>query len=230
MTTNETMPPAPAAVPPPGWDIPPRAESATQPARKPRWSGRKTALAVVAAVAVAGAATAGIAVAANRTSAGTGGSNAGQFGGPPGQGGFPGGPGGQQGQQGQPNGGFPDGRGGPAGGLAGALHGQFVVPDGNGGYVTREVQTGNVTVVSATSITVVSTDGYSRTYTVDSSTAVDNGADAISDVATGHTANVIATVSGGNATANQITDRNVLLRNGGSGGGQPGAPAPQGTT
>jgi hypothetical protein len=228
MTTNETMPPASAAVPPPGWDIPPRAESATQPARKPRWSGRKTALAVVAAVAVAGAATAGIAVAANHTSAGTGGS--GQFGGPPGQGGFPGGPGGQQGLQGQQDGGLPGGRGGPAGGLAGALHGQFVVADGNGGYVTREVQTGKVTAVSATSITVVSTDGYSRTYTVDSSTAVDNGADAISDVATGHTANVIATVSGGNATANQITDRDLLLRNGGSGAGQQGATAPRSTT
>jgi 4-hydroxymandelate oxidase len=64
----------------------------------------------------------------------------------------------------------------------------------------------------------------------DAALAVDNGADAISDVATGHTANVIATVSGGNATANQITDRDLLLRNGGSGGGQQGAPAPRSTT
>ena len=47
-----------------------------------------------------------------------------------------------------------------------SLHGEFVVTDGNGGYRTELTQTGTVTAVSPTSITVRSADGYTQTYAV----------------------------------------------------------------
>ena len=49
-----------------------------------------------------------------------------------------------------------------------SLHGEFVVPDGAGGYTTVLTQTGTVTAISATSITVRSEDGYSQTYVIPS--------------------------------------------------------------
>jgi hypothetical protein len=75
-----------------------------------------------------------------------------------------------------PGGGMPGGMGGPGGqhGAIGgpspaavgstSLHGEFVVPDGSGGYSTMLTQTGTVTAISPTSITVRSEDGYSQTY------------------------------------------------------------------
>ena len=47
-----------------------------------------------------------------------------------------------------------------------SLHGEFVVPDGAGGYTTVLTQTGTVTAISPTSITVRSEDGYSQTYVI----------------------------------------------------------------
>ena len=82
------------------------------------------------------------------------------------------------------------------GGLGAALHGQFVVSDGNGGYVTEETQTGKVTALTADTLTVLSTDGYSRSYTI--------SGDTVSGVATGNTVRVLATVSGNTATATQV--------------------------
>lgn len=68
----------------------------------------------------------------------------------------------------------PGGPGGPPGiGIHGpgpdsvgatSLHGEFVVPDGVGGYTTVLSQTGTVTAVSPTAVTVRSDDGYSQTY------------------------------------------------------------------
>ena len=49
-----------------------------------------------------------------------------------------------------------------------SLHGEFVVPDGAGGYTTELTQTGAVTAISPTSITVRSEDGYSQTYVIPS--------------------------------------------------------------
>ena len=72
-------------------------------------------------------------------------------------GGMPGGPGGQHGAVGGP---------GPATVGSTSLHGEFVVPDGAGGYTTVLTQTGTVTAISATSITVRSEDGYSQTYVI----------------------------------------------------------------
>ncbi|AGB24993.1 hypothetical protein Mycsm_04771 [Mycobacterium sp. JS623] len=47
-----------------------------------------------------------------------------------------------------------------------SLHGEFVVADGNGGYRTELTQTGAVTAISPTSITVRSQDGFSQTYVI----------------------------------------------------------------
>jgi len=59
------------------------------------------------------------------------------------------------------------------GGLFGALHGQLVVAKPGGGYQTVDVQTGQVTAVSTTSITLKSADGFTKSYVVTSSTLVD---------------------------------------------------------
>ena len=116
--------------------------------------------------------------------------------------------------------------GGGAGALANALHGDFVVSDGKGGYQTQRLQTGKVTAVSGTALTASSTDGYSQTYVIASSTAVDNGDDAIGDVKTGDTVTIVATVSGTTVTVTTITDTTLAGSSGqgAPGGGQGGKP------
>lgn len=133
------------------------------------WSGRKTLAAAGIAVALAGVGAAVIYAASGSSDGGSG------FGGPGGRGG----PGGSQGFEGPPGmdgAGGPPGLGGPPGmggagaevegAPGGALHGQFVVPDGKGGYLTDLVQTGQITELSDTSITVRSEDGFIATYVV----------------------------------------------------------------
>jgi hypothetical protein len=58
------------------------------------------------------------------------------------------------------------GPGGPGAVGATALHGEFVVPDGAGVYTTMLSQTGTVTAVSPSSITVRSDDGYTQVYAI----------------------------------------------------------------
>lgn len=150
---------------------------------KKGWSGKKTAIA--AGIAVVIAAGGGAAIWAGTSSA----DNTAQ-----GPGGF-GGPGGGQ-FRGQ--GGF-GGLGGGMTALREALHGDFVVPDGNGGYTTERLQTGDVTELSATSVTLTSKDGYKQTYTLDSSTQKTG------DVKQGDTnVTVVAKVSGQTATATSL--------------------------
>ncbi|WP_409184418.1 hypothetical protein F9C11_08990 [Amycolatopsis sp. VS8301801F10] len=154
------------------------------------WSGRKTALAagVAAVLAVGG----GLAI-----WAGTSGNDAsaqqgpGGFGGPDGPGGFAG-----------------RGMGGIAA-LRDALHGDFVVPDAAGGYVTERLQTGTITELSATSVTLTSKDGYQQTYTLDSAT-VKTGSPKSGDNVT-----VVAKVQGTTATATSLGEAQQL------GNGQP---------
>jgi hypothetical protein len=76
-----------------------------------------------------------------------------------------GGPGGPSGQHLGPMGG-PGGSVGGQGSGPTPLHGEFVVADGSGGYATELTQTGIVTAISPTSITVRSEDGFSQTYVV----------------------------------------------------------------
>ena len=124
--------------------------------------------------------------------------------------------------QGRP-GGFGFGFGGPFG----AVHGQFVVPRAGGGYQTIDTQRGSVTAVSATSITVKSADGFSKTYQVVSSTNVDARQNGIAAVKTGHQVMVTATDSGSTATAVSILDFDLLpAMHGGGGWNHPSPSAP----
>jgi hypothetical protein len=195
-TEHSTAEPAPTRT----WGAPvPAADRPNSP-----WSTKKIVIAAAVAVVIVAGGTIGVIAATNHgttTAAGPGG--AGGFGG----GRFAGGP------------------GGAAFGLANALHGDFVVSV-NGAYVTDRLQTGTVTAVSATDITLKSTDGYTQSYTINSGTTVDNGANAIGDVAKGNTVTVIAALSGSNATANTIEDTTLGGGARGFGGGAPPAGGP----
>jgi len=92
------------------------------------------------------------------------------------------------------------------GGIGGAVHGQLTVPKSGGGYQTVDVQRGTVTSVSSTSITVKSADGYTATYAVTGSTEVNAESAGIGAVKANDSVFVTATVSGGSATASNITD------------------------
>ncbi|HWA67810.1 MAG TPA: hypothetical protein VG899_15720 [Mycobacteriales bacterium] len=96
----------------------------------------------------------------------------------------------------RPGGGRPGGgRPGVPGGFGGPqlLHGSATVETKDGSYETYLSQTGTVSAVTATSITVVSADKFSQTYTVGDDTKVmKNGSKAdASSVATGDTVMVV---------------------------------------
>src|SRR6266516_3177207 len=95
-------------------------------------------------------------------------------------------------------------------GLFGAVHGQIVVPKPGGGYQTVDIQQGTVTAVSSTSITLKSADGFTKTYTVTSSTLVNAQRSGIGSIKAGNKAVVFATQSGAVATASRITDLTLL--------------------
>lgn len=107
--------------------------------------------------------------------------------------------------------GGPDGKGrmqgGPAShkGMRGAVHGEFVTRNGDG-FRTMATQTGTVTAVSQTSITVKSADDYTKTYAVDANTVVNAGRDGIDSVKQGDTVNVHAVVDGATYRAMRIND------------------------
>lgn len=94
----------------------------------------------------------------------------------------------------------------------GALHGEFTVVSPNGGYETLATQTGKVTAVGSSSITLRSDDGFSRTYSVDDSTVVQADRTGISGVKTGDTVHVLAVVTNGQAKAVDLTDITVVGR------------------
>jgi hypothetical protein len=179
--------PAPAASTP-AWGEPAPAtwgDPASAPPKK-GWSGKKTAIAAGIAVVIAaggGAAIwAGTSSADNSAQQGPGGFGGGQF---PGQGG--------------PGGNFGGGFGGGMTALREALHGDFVVSNGSGGYTTERLQTGDVTALSATSVTLTSKDGYKQTYTLDGSTQKTG------DVKQGDAnVTVVAKVDGTTATATSL--------------------------
>ncbi len=208
------QPPRPTQPPyagqPPGATPPYPPQQGGEPER-PKWSTRKTtAVTVVAAAAVL--AIGGVAVAHSGSDSGSGTSQ---------------GPGGGQGGPG----GFPGGGAMPGGaGLAGALHGTFVTGS-NGSYVTRLMQTGEVTAVSSSTLTVKSTDGYTKTYTLSSATTVNGGQSQLSAVQSGHTVTVVASEAG---AATTVTDQSLATTGqngqGGFPGGAPGGSTGQGST
>ena len=98
--------------------------------------------------------------------------------------------------------------GGP--GLFGVVHGQVVVQKPGGGYQTVDIQQGAVTAVSSTSITLKSADGFTKTYTVTSSTLVNAQRGGIGSIKVGNKAVVSATQRGAVANASRITDLTLL--------------------
>ena len=56
-----------------------------------------------------------------------------------------------------------------------ARRAEYVASDGDGGYTTELMQTGEVTAISDTSVTATSDDGYTRTSTIDADTVLGNG-------------------------------------------------------
>lgn len=91
-------------------------------------------------------------------------------------------------------------------GLGGVVHGSVTLHSPSG-YRTVEVQIGQVTQVSSSSITVKSSDGYSHTYAVQSSTVVDSLAGGIASVAKGDQIQLLATPAKGTDTAFNIVDQ-----------------------
>ncbi|RJQ77174.1 hypothetical protein [Amycolatopsis panacis] len=167
---NRNPEPAASQQPAAEWGAAPPAS----PAPKPRSARSKWIAGGVAVVIVAGG---GAAVWAGTSSSSSGTAGGGQAG-----------PGGQ-----------PGGVGGPGGGagLGSALHGEFVTSD-NGTYVTKFLQTGEVTELSSTSLTTKSTDGFTKTYTIDSAT--------VTGITKGESVTVVATESGSTATATSVTE------------------------
>jgi len=85
----------------------------------------------------------------------------------------------------------------------GMLHGEVVVEDSDGDYVTQQVQRGEVTAVSDASITVVSEDGFEATYAIDTDTALkrdrEDGAAQVGD-----TVHVVGVIEGSTTTAQAV--------------------------
>jgi hypothetical protein len=90
------------------------------------------------------------------------------------------------------------------------LHGQVVVAKQGGGYETMDVQRGSVTAVSSSSITVKSSDGFSATYAVTSSTNVIAESAGIGSVKVGDKVMVSAVVSGKTANAVVVADASAI--------------------
>ncbi|WP_426302175.1 hypothetical protein [Arthrobacter sp. R-11] len=214
-----------AAQPSAGWGAPPSGQPsagwgpapAQSAGRTPlgggtpgKWTLKKGLIAGGVAVVVAGATAAGVYAAGTGAAAdaGTQGS-----GGMTGQGGMPaqGGSGGF----GMNGGGFaPDGLGMGTGGLAAAVHSEYVILR-NGKYVNMASQTGTVIAVSDDSITVKSEDGFTRSYSLGSGLVVTQGMQRrmnqdqgsaldISDVQSGGAVRITALQESGNYTAETI--------------------------
>lgn len=60
-------------------------------------------------------------------------------------------------------------------GLGGVLHSESVVSDGDGGYLTQLTQVGTIESIDPERLTVVSEDGYERTWNRTSDTALGGG-------------------------------------------------------
>jgi hypothetical protein len=111
---------------------------------------------------------------------------------------------------GGPMGGGPMGGGPMGGGPLGAapfraLHGEFTVPDGTGGYTTEQMQIGTVTAVTPTSLAAKSADGFSKTYQITTSTRVGTGNGQITGLGAGDPVAVTAHSDGTAVSVRDLT-------------------------
>ena len=108
-------------------------------------------------------------------------------------------------------------RGGPLGlklgmlGHGGMVHGEFTVPDGDGGYRTMITQNGTVESTGGDKLTVKSPDGWSKEYTLGTSTLLGGqrywSADSNGGLTQGQEVHVVATVRDGVAHAEHVATR-----------------------
>ena len=227
-TATPSAPSAPSAAgwggsaqqPAAGWGAPgtsnPRTPAATS------WTRKRGLTVAAAAVVLAVGAGAG-AIALTSNSAAADGTTAA---GGPGQGAQGIGPGAGQAGQGAAQGGAAGGRQGQDGaggfsaaGIAGilaAVHSEYVILQ-DGAYVTQYEQTGTVTDVSSTAVTVESSDGFSRSYTLGGDVAVSNqqsmrqqagGSTAsqlsVADIEAGSTVRIVAEADGSDYAAKSV--------------------------
>lgn len=89
------------------------------------------------------------------------------------------------------------------------LHGEFVVKGKDGKPVTVDVQRGDVTAVSASSVTLRSEDGFTATYAIakDTKVRINAKGSTAAQVKTGDKAMVTARKSGSTVTADLLTVR-----------------------
>ncbi len=214
---HEPGPAQPAA----GWGAPGGASRGPS-ADKPWTLKRGLAVGGAAAVLAIGAGVGVYAFTSNSAAAnGTAAAGAAAGHGPGGQGmgsqGMPGSPqGGSAGGRGQGQGG-PGGftAGGMGGGLSAAVHAEYVILEGST-YTTMAEQLGTVTEVSATSVTVKSSDGFTRSYGLGSNVVVSNleqrrqqaggtGTQlSVADIVAGGTVRIVAAKDGSNYTASSV--------------------------
>lgn len=140
------------------------------------------------------------------------------------------------GQNGLGQGGTGRGFGAPGnlglGGAAQALHGEYVVQN-NGQYVTELEQTGTITGVSGSQVTVKSDDGYVQAYAISSDTTITSfagrrqsqpggGSLDASSLASGQTVHVTA-LKDGNAALTILVSSTAGTSSNGSGSGSSGS-------
>lgn len=233
-----------------GWGGPPSAGTTGAPAASGKPWTMKRGLVVAGAATVlaagAGATAYGLgsnAAAAGGTAAGAqsglaqGGLNqGGTQGGLPQDGGSMGGPGGMQAPgsgtvPGQGGDFAPNGLGGMGSGVSAAVHSEYVVEE-NGQYVTKVAQLGTVSTVSSGSVTVKSSDGFTRTYTLSGETVVSNllqrhqqsatGDLTVADIVSGATVRVVAGKDGSAFPAENVQVSGTITQSGGSNGSSGG--------
>jgi hypothetical protein len=102
----------------------------------------------------------------------------------------------------------PGHRHGPLHRLGAALHGEFVVKDRDGKFVTMVSARGEVTAVSATSITIEAEDGFIATFVINGDTRVrGRDVDDIADIKVGDQGGAVGVKSGDTITARAVVVR-----------------------
>ncbi len=189
------------ALPPVGAAAPAGTAAPTPPPNgRSRWSRRRTVSTAVIAAAAGALAFAGVSVASAQSSGTTPPSTA-----------APSTPSTTTPQKPPGPRGFRGGLGPFVGGLGagGAIHGEYVRPNGSG-YQTVDVQVGTVQKVSQTSIEVKSADNFDKTYSVTTNTVVNAGRDGIGTVKAGDKVSVSAVVNGTTPEARSVMDSTSL--------------------